>query len=161
LYFYRSRYYDPLVGRFISEDRIGFAGGDTNLYRYVRNRPLNFSDPFGYYVSDDPNSCNGTKSGTKPRRRRLSRNPRCKTSGGRDVPLTKSRLREIVSIRRNIPDDDKHRGELISKAGLIFEAAALRSLNLLKYGGPSFPTETGDNVVPDALVETITDVIGR
>jgi RHS repeat-associated protein len=48
LYFYRSRYYDPLVGRFISEDSIGFEAGDTNLYRYVRNSPVNYTDPFGF-----------------------------------------------------------------------------------------------------------------
>ncbi|CAN1210287.1 hypothetical protein TUMEXPCC7403_08840 [Tumidithrix helvetica PCC 7403] len=48
LYYYRSRYYDSVVGRFISEDRIGFAGGDTNLYRYVGNSATNGTDPFGY-----------------------------------------------------------------------------------------------------------------
>jgi RHS repeat-associated protein len=47
LYFYRGRYYDPIVGRFINEDRIGFAGGDTNLYRYVKNSSVNTVDPFG------------------------------------------------------------------------------------------------------------------
>jgi RHS repeat-associated protein len=49
LYFYRSRYYDPLVGRFISEDLIGFAAGDTNLYRYVGNSPVNAIDPMGLF----------------------------------------------------------------------------------------------------------------
>jgi uncharacterized protein RhaS with RHS repeats len=43
----RARYYDPYVGRFISEDPIGFAGGDVNLYLYVSNNPVNFVDPFG------------------------------------------------------------------------------------------------------------------
>ncbi|MEE3717618.1 RHS repeat-associated core domain-containing protein [Tumidithrix elongata RA019] len=47
LYYYRSRYYDSAVGRFISEDRIGFAGGDANLYRYVGNSATNGTDPFG------------------------------------------------------------------------------------------------------------------
>jgi RHS repeat-associated protein len=47
LYFYRSRYYDPLVGRFISEDPISFIAGDTNLYRYVGNSSTNATDPFG------------------------------------------------------------------------------------------------------------------
>jgi RHS repeat-associated protein len=48
-YYYRSRYYDSTVGRFISEDSIGFDGGDANLYRYVANSPTNYIDPFGYY----------------------------------------------------------------------------------------------------------------
>ena len=34
LYYYRARYYDAEVGRFISRDPIGFAGGDVNLYGY-------------------------------------------------------------------------------------------------------------------------------
>ena len=46
-YYYRARYYDPGVGRFVSEDPIGFAGRDVNLYGYVGNNPLNFTDPSG------------------------------------------------------------------------------------------------------------------
>ncbi|WP_425357271.1 RHS repeat-associated core domain-containing protein [Nitratifractor salsuginis] len=33
LYYYRARYYDPTIQRFISEDPIGFASGDFNWYR--------------------------------------------------------------------------------------------------------------------------------
>ena len=47
LYNYRSRYYDPAVGEFVSEDTIGFAGGDANLSRYVANSPVNYIDPDG------------------------------------------------------------------------------------------------------------------
>lgn len=47
LYYYRARYYDPVAGRFISKDPIGFAGGDVNLYRYVQNNPVNWVDPSG------------------------------------------------------------------------------------------------------------------
>jgi RHS repeat-associated protein len=47
LQFNRARYYDPAVGRWISEDPIGFAAGDANLIRYVNNAPGNSSDPFG------------------------------------------------------------------------------------------------------------------
>ncbi|MBK8466832.1 MAG: RHS repeat-associated core domain-containing protein [Chloracidobacterium sp.] len=47
LQYSRARFYDPQIGRFISEDPIGFAGGDVNLYGYVWNDPLNFIDPFG------------------------------------------------------------------------------------------------------------------
>jgi len=46
-YYYRARYYNPGTGRFLSEDPIGFAGGDTNLYRYVQNNPISFVDPQG------------------------------------------------------------------------------------------------------------------
>ena len=49
LYYYRARYYDPQIGRFLSEDPIGFAGVDVNLYRYVANNPINFIDPSGLF----------------------------------------------------------------------------------------------------------------
>jgi RHS repeat-associated protein len=32
---HRTRYRDPSVGRCLAEDPIGFAAGDSNLYRYV------------------------------------------------------------------------------------------------------------------------------
>lgn len=47
LYYYRARYYDPRLGRFTSEDPLSFAAGDPNLYRYVGNSPLIFTDPSG------------------------------------------------------------------------------------------------------------------
>ena len=47
LHYYRMRYYDAKVGRFLEEDPLGFAGGDLNLYRYVGNNPVLFVDPFG------------------------------------------------------------------------------------------------------------------
>lgn len=46
LYYYRARYYDPDLGRFISEDPIGLAGG-INPYVYVGNDPINARDPSG------------------------------------------------------------------------------------------------------------------
>jgi RHS repeat-associated protein len=49
LYYYRARYYDPQTGRFLTEDPIGFAGGDVNLYGYVWNNPVKFTDPSGNY----------------------------------------------------------------------------------------------------------------
>ena len=50
MYYYRARHYDPQVGRFIQMDPIGLAGGDTNLYRYVENNPINFFDPYGLEI---------------------------------------------------------------------------------------------------------------
>ncbi|MCA9421817.1 MAG: RHS repeat-associated core domain-containing protein, partial [Nitrospira sp.] len=47
LFYYRARYYSPVIQRFISEDPIGFAGGDPNLYAYVFNNPVNLTDPEG------------------------------------------------------------------------------------------------------------------
>jgi len=54
-YYYRARYYDPVIGRFTSEDPKGFGAGDTNFYAYVGNNPVNANDPtgnitFSYYA---------------------------------------------------------------------------------------------------------------
>jgi RHS repeat-associated protein len=52
LTYYRARWYDSQVGRFISEDPIGFNGGDINFYVYVVNNPANFRDPTGLQRAD-------------------------------------------------------------------------------------------------------------
>jgi len=49
-YYMRARYYDPLVGRFISEDPMGFDGGDVNLYVYAGNNPVLLVDPWGLWT---------------------------------------------------------------------------------------------------------------
>ncbi len=53
LQFSRARYYDPSLGRFISEDPIGFAGKDMNSFGYVRNQPLVFRDSRGLFPDGD------------------------------------------------------------------------------------------------------------
>lgn len=50
--YYRARMYDPQLGRFTSEDPIGFSGGDINLYGYVKNKPMSSRDPFGLDDAD-------------------------------------------------------------------------------------------------------------
>lgn len=42
-----ARDYDPSIGRWTTKDPIGFGGGDTNLYGYVMNDPVNFIDSEG------------------------------------------------------------------------------------------------------------------
>jgi RHS repeat-associated protein len=47
LYFMRNRYYNPMLQRFLSPDPIGYDGGSIDLYAYVDNDPLNWTDPIG------------------------------------------------------------------------------------------------------------------
>nr|WP_313282152.1 RHS repeat-associated core domain-containing protein [Delftia tsuruhatensis] len=45
LHYNRFRYYDPVVGRFVSQDPIGLLG-ESNLFQYASN-PADWIDPLG------------------------------------------------------------------------------------------------------------------
>jgi RHS repeat-associated protein len=47
LYYYRARYYSPQLPGFISEDPIGFAGGQLSFYAAFGGDPLDYIDPSG------------------------------------------------------------------------------------------------------------------
>ncbi len=50
LTYMQARYYDPLIGRFLSIDPVGFSVGQPqmfNRYSYTLNDPVNLTDPFG------------------------------------------------------------------------------------------------------------------
>ena len=49
LHYNRFRYYDPEIGRFVSQDPIGLRGG-MNLFEYAPN-PVGWTDPFGLLVT--------------------------------------------------------------------------------------------------------------
>lgn len=53
LIYYRSRWYDPQQGRFLSEDPIGPLAG-LNLYSYVGNYPVGLRDPYGLFRLTNP-----------------------------------------------------------------------------------------------------------
>ena len=64
LYYYRARYYDTRTGRFLQKDPIGMIGGH-NLYRYVRNNPVNDTDSLG--LAPGGGGLNGvSRSSSKP-----------------------------------------------------------------------------------------------
>ena len=65
LHYYRARYYHPGLQRFISEDPVGFAGGDVNLFGYVGNAPLDYRDPFGL-DKNSGGSCAGSLPSAPP-----------------------------------------------------------------------------------------------
>jgi RHS repeat-associated protein len=57
LYYYRARYYCPTVGRFISEDPLGIAAGESLLYKYAGNSPVQRTDPTGLDSSGCTDDC--------------------------------------------------------------------------------------------------------
>jgi RHS repeat-associated protein len=48
LYYYRARYYSPGMGSFVSEDPIGFGGGQLSFYAYAGGNPIMYRDPRGH-----------------------------------------------------------------------------------------------------------------
>ena len=65
LYYYRARYYNPSLGRFISADPIGYDD-QMNMYAYVANSPMNFTDPSGMARSDLGNDGATVPAGDAP-----------------------------------------------------------------------------------------------
>jgi len=64
LHYNRFRYYDPDIGRFVSQDPIGIEGGE-NVYQYAPN-PIRWTDPRG--LRPKPGGGYATHSGAHPRR---------------------------------------------------------------------------------------------
>jgi RHS repeat-associated protein len=58
LYYYRARYYHPGLQRFVSEDPlISQQRRGSNLYAYVLNNPILYSDPLGLDKDCKPRDC--------------------------------------------------------------------------------------------------------
>ncbi len=54
-YYFRARWLDPKMGKWLSEDPSGFfLANDANLYRYVRNESTMYTDPSGLAPPEGP-----------------------------------------------------------------------------------------------------------
>ena len=61
----RARIYDPVTQRWITQDPLGFDAGDSNLYRYVNNSPMDNVDPSGYDRQPNSESKSEESGGTR------------------------------------------------------------------------------------------------
>ena len=96
LYFYRARYYDPAVARFLSEDPLAFGAG-VNFYRYADNNPVFWRDASGLFPSGP--AAVMVPSLLLPGRRKLEGDldPLCRK--GRNLAIDAANLLESVVTR--------------------------------------------------------------
>ena len=88
--YYRARYYDPKIGRFLSEDPLG-PDRIEHLYSYAENDPISNRDPSGLAAV----RCVGCRRGQKVRIRataktfceNVSGNPRCQMTLRQMMPM--------------------------------------------------------------------------
>jgi len=62
LYYYRARYYNPTIGRFLQTDPIGYADG-MGMYAYCGNSPLGCADPSGCKTEEEASGKKGISLG--------------------------------------------------------------------------------------------------
>src|SRR5262249_2097192 len=106
LQYNRARWYDAATGRWMSQDPMGFAAGDSNLYRYADNNSTSKIDPSGlepttdwWAARDRIRAINGILNYTSTSDR--------STANGAVVPgydRTQSLLREKVAIEARLPE---------------------------------------------------------
>jgi RHS repeat-associated protein len=96
LFYNRFRYYDPSVGRFISPDPIGLAGG-MNVYTYPANT-TGWIDPYGLATKKGKDGCNGSPKGAN--------NPVVRRAAGTGQEAHRQiqkRLEDQEGYRREVP----------------------------------------------------------
>ncbi|NJL27793.1 MAG: hypothetical protein HC897_07795 [Thermoanaerobaculia bacterium] len=53
LFYFRNRYYDPELGRFITPDPLGYVDGPS-VYAFAGYSPFNYGDPYGLCIGNLP-----------------------------------------------------------------------------------------------------------
>ncbi len=104
LHYNTFRYYDPEVGRFVTQDPIGLSGG-TNLYHYAAN-PYGWIDPWGWVCI--PNKVAGTAREAKV-------GSRLEATFGKQNVLKERYLRDATGKIVKGPDGTARRVDFVVK----------------------------------------------
>ena len=148
IYFYRARYYNQELGRFISKDPIGYMAGSMSLYEYVMSDPNYWVDPHGLLVPIIllPDSV-PIDIGISPRSGGSPLDPIAEAIEAARTPVNTYAL--IIALMAAKPIIDEMREELSRKnrqLDRLFEdfnehpiSMPLKKLASLPPGGPSIP----------------------
>ena len=115
LYYYRARYYDPMQGRFISQDPIEFLAGDVNFYRYVGGDPVNFVDAFGY------NRCSKKKKSNIQDKIKEASKKLDKAKGKLTTKAAKSAARKAAAVVMVVADGPLPIGDVLAAGTMIYD----------------------------------------
>jgi RHS repeat-associated protein len=140
------REYDPMAGRWISQDPVGFRGGSSNLYSYSLEDPVNLQDASGLQATwkplpGVPGAMYRIDMGQKPfpnvhiRWRDGSENIINhmggweRRHGGRDLPPMPKGRKARAAVRKIAKPFVKRASKVIPVAGLLFMASDLYALS--------------------------------
>jgi RHS repeat-associated protein len=144
LHYYRARFYTPSVGRFISEDPLGYVDG-PNLYAYVQNSPTNFKDAMGLqYDSVSRSLLEAIKRGDIAEIENILESSgdvlsaELKEAARAAIKRLRSKVKDIIakeckgSVNTEFPDELRERTlEEVMKLAKQGNAAARKALKLL------------------------------
>ena len=125
LIYFNARYYDPITGRFVTEDP---SRDGVNWYGYCGNNPVNLIDPDGRYSNDPDNDDGGGGGGIDGSGRGYS--GRTIEEAREDDRRERERKNRIptLEIRRGIGSDDQNdTARLIVNGEVIAEFAGIQS----------------------------------